>query len=216
MGVEDSEVTAVAVVGAVAATEGPELCWSFCWAAFFFKLSLKHFEHIPSWLAFPKKPHPWNIQGNLIIKTQHFKSWFDHWWITSFLYKAFTPGKWNKNITFGFPPSNLIIFKRYYSDLFPLILVSQGIFWGDQNHLSNYLCIDLSKAVSWPMSVAESRIYIVKGGRGGRWPWEGRNRVYCCSWVLTEGSVSYQKLFTRSKNIVPSRSYRIYKSWKYG
>ena len=29
---------------------------------------------------------------------------------------------------------------------------------------------------------------------------------------LTEGSVSYQILFTRSKNIVPSRSYRILKS----
>ena len=28
----------------------------------------------------------------------------------------------------------------------------------------------------------------------------------------TEGSVSYQMLFTRSKNIVPSRSYRILKS----
>ena len=33
---------------------------------------------------------------------------------------------------------------------------------------------------------------------------------------LTERSVSYQMLFTRSKNNVPSRSYRILKSWKYG
>lgn len=40
------------------------VCWSFCCAAFFFKLSLKHLEHIPSKLALPKKPHPW-VQSEL-------------------------------------------------------------------------------------------------------------------------------------------------------
>jgi len=46
------------VMVALGVTSDPE-CWSFCWAAFFFKLSLKHLEHMPSKLAFPKKPHPW-------------------------------------------------------------------------------------------------------------------------------------------------------------
>ena len=54
---EGSEVVEITVETGVT-TEGPELCWSFCWAAFFLRLSLKHFEHIPSKLAFPKKPHP--------------------------------------------------------------------------------------------------------------------------------------------------------------
>jgi len=52
-----SELVEAAVETGVT-TEGPELCWSFCWAAFFFRLSLKHLEHIPSKLALPKKPHP--------------------------------------------------------------------------------------------------------------------------------------------------------------
>ena len=33
---------------------------------------------------------------------------------------------------------------------------------------------------------------------------------------LTKGSVSYHMLFTGSKNIVPSQSYQILKSGKYG
>ena len=48
----------------------------------------------------------------------------------------------------------------------------------------------------------------LKGARGGSMTL-GRSNLLL---FLTEGSVSYQMLFTRSKNIVPSRSYWILKS----
>ena len=31
----------------------------------------------------------------------------------------------------------------------------------------------------------------VKGAGGGRWPWEGRNRVYCCSWQRGVSATRY-------------------------
>ena len=71
------------------------------------------------------------------------------------------------------------------------------------------LVLKMSPPLSWPQLGAKS-----VGAGWGLLPREGRNRVFLL--FLTEGSFSYQMLFTGSKNIVPSRSYKILKSGKYG
>ena len=47
-------------------------------------------------------------------------------------------------------------------------------------------------------------------GAGGSLIWERSKSSFLL--FLTEGSVSYQMIFTGSKNIVPSQSYQILKS----
>ena len=41
--------------------------------------------------------------------------------------------------------------------------------------------------------------YIVKGAGGGRWPWEGQNRVFCCFW---QRGVSATKCFLPDQKIL--------------